>query len=42
MMKAMSENFLDHTHKNKLAEMDLLKINEWEINKDTDMINMEK
>lgn len=42
MMKAMSENFLDHTQKNKLAEMDLLKINEWEINKDTNVINMEK
>ena len=44
MGKVTSENFLDytHTHTQELAKVDLLKINEEEINKDTDMISMIK
>ena len=46
MGKVTSENFLDythtHTHTQELAKVDLLKINEEEINKDTDMISVVK
>ena len=42
-MKVTSENsWITHTHTKELATVDLLKINEEEINKDTDMIGMVK
>ena len=47
-MKITSEDFSDyththtHTHTQELAKVDLLKINEEEINKDTNMISMVK
>lgn len=42
-MKVMLKNFLDHKNNpEELAEVDLLKINEQEINKDTDVIGMAK
>lgn len=43
MVKVTSENsWITHTHTKELAMVDLLKINEEEINKDTDIIGMVK